>query len=311
MSKQTALRILVTGGASGIGLEASLQLAMMGHHLIVVDRNADGGESAVRRIRHEGGSAEFRQLDLGDLSRIRSFAADAVDRDQFIDVLVNNAGLLPPMERRTTRDGFELGFGVACLGHYALTGLLLPALLRSAHPRVVSVSSNSHARARLDLDDLQLEHGYYSSRAYTNSKLACLMYAFELQRRATAVGSRLISVATHPGISSTPIAAGWESEDRRSLRDRFELIGYRAAIRFLGQTAAEGARSLVYAATRADVEPGGYYGPTGFLQAGGSPGRVQSSPRAREPGAATRLWQEAERLTDVGYDAVLSAKTAP
>jgi NAD(P)-dependent dehydrogenase (short-subunit alcohol dehydrogenase family) len=295
-------RVLVTGAASGIGLETALQLSRRGDHVVVADRNAAGGEAVVRRILDAGGSAEFRELELADLSRIRRFAADELAREQPLDVLINNAGLLPPLARTTTRDGSELEFGVAYLGHFALTGLLLPALERSAQPRVVSVSSIAHARGRIRLDDLQHERRYSSSMAYSGAKLACLMFALELHRRAAAAGSRLQSVAAHPGVSRTPIAAGWEQEDRRRWWDRLELIGYRAAMRLFGQSAAAGAASLVYAATGSGVTGGGYYGPTGLGQMGGSPGLVRPSRRALDAALAARLWEASERLTTVRYD---------
>jgi NAD(P)-dependent dehydrogenase (short-subunit alcohol dehydrogenase family) len=205
------------------------------------------------------------------------------------------------MARATTRDGFELEFGVAHLGHFALTGLLLPALQRSRAPRVVSVASIAHANGRIHLDDLQSERGYSASRAYACTKLACLMFALELQRRAAAAGSRLISVAAHPGVSRTPIAAGWEQEDRRRWRDRFERLGYRLSMRFLSQSAAEGARSLVHAGSERSVIGGGYYGPTGFAQMGGPPGPVRPSRRALDAAVAARLWEASEQLTGVRY----------
>jgi NAD(P)-dependent dehydrogenase (short-subunit alcohol dehydrogenase family) len=297
-----ARRVLVTGAASGIGLETALALGRRGDHVVVADRDVAGGEVAVARIARAGGSAELRALDLSDLAAIRSFAAGERVRGEALDVLINNAGLLPPMVRSTTRDGFELVLGVAYLGHFALTGLLLPALGRSEAPRVVSVASLAHARGRIDLEDLQLEHRYLSSRAYANAKLACLMFALELHRRATAAGLDLISVAAHPGIARTPIAAGWEREGRRRLRDRFDLWGYRVSMRLFGQTAAEGARSLVFAASDPGVVGGGYYGPTGFAQMGGTPGPVEPSERALDPEVAGRLWEASERLTGVRYE---------
>jgi NAD(P)-dependent dehydrogenase (short-subunit alcohol dehydrogenase family) len=297
-----ARRVLVTGAASGIGLEAALQLAARGDHVVIADRDVAGGEAALRRIVDAGSTGEFRQLDLADLACIRAFGADELARDAPLDVLVNNAGLLPPVARATTRDGFELEFGVAYLGHFALTGLLLPALLRSARPHVVSVSSISHAYGRIDLDDLQSERRYRSALAYAATKLACLVFAFELHRRATAAGTALASVAAHPGISRTPIAAGWERENRRSLWDRLELIGYHASMRLFAQSAAEGARSLVHAATGPSVVGGGYYGPTGFAQMRGRPGPVRPNRRALDAEVAARLWEASERLTGVRYE---------
>ena len=299
-------RVLITGAASGIGLEAAVQLGARGDHIIVADRNAAGGTATAQRITESGGSAEFRALDLADQSRIRSFADDEVARGEPLDVLINNAGLLPPMERATTRDGFELMFGICHLGHFALTGLLLPALLRSERPRVVSVSSMSHSGGHIDFNDLQFERNYASARAYAGTKLACLMFALELQRRAEAAGSKLISVGAHPGVAATPIATGWKQENRRKLRDRFELIAYNVFIGLFGQTAEEGAQPLVYAATGQDVVGGGYYGPTGFKQMSGKPGRVQPAARALDAAAAARLWEESQRITGVGYGLLAS-----
>ena len=298
----------MTGAASGIGLETALALARRGDHVVVADRDLAGGEAVVRRIEEAGGRAELRELELADLSRIRAFAADELARGEALDVLINDAGLLPPMRRATTRDGFEQGLGVAYLGHFALTGLLLPALARSPRPRVVSVASIAHASGRIDLGDLQLERGYASSRAYANAKLACLVFALELHRRATAAGLGLVSVAAHPGIAKTPIAAGWEREDRRRLRDRLELWGYRLSMRLFGQTAEQGARSLVLAAADPGAVGGGYYGPTGLAQIGGAPGRVDPSPRALDEELAARLWDASERLTGVRYEMGRAAK---
>ncbi len=270
--------------------------------MIVIDRDVAGGEATVADVERAGGTAEFREIDLADLSRIRAFADDELARGEALDVLVNNAGLLPPVERAKTRDGFELVFGVAYLGHFALTGLLLPALARSAAPRVVSVASIAHGAGRIDLDDLQLERGYLSFRAYGNAKLACLMYALELDRRARAAGLPLASVAAHPGVSKTPIAAGWERESRRRLLDRFELWGYRISMRFFSQTAEEGAGSLVFAARDPSVEGGGYYGPTGFGQMRGAPGPVAARANARDAQVAADLWKVSEQITGVRYE---------
>jgi NAD(P)-dependent dehydrogenase (short-subunit alcohol dehydrogenase family) len=297
-------RVLVTGAASGIGLEAALQLAARGDHVIVADRNVAGGEAVVRRIVAAGGSAELRELDLADLGRVRDFAAREVVEGRALDVLVNNAGLLPPLVRATTKDGFELKLGVAHLGHFALTGLLLPALGRSERPRVVSVSSLAHATGRIEFDDLQCQRKYTSTIAYAQAKLACLMFALELHRRASAARSKLVSVAAHPGISKTPIAAGWEREDRRKLYDRFELFGYRMFMRLLGQSAAEGAEPLVFAASDPSVTSGGYYGPTGFRQTGGAPGPVEPSKKALDADVAKRLWDVSEQLTNVRFESL-------
>ena len=301
MTGPSTLRILITGAASGIGLEAAHQLGAQGHHIIIADRNVGGGEAVARQIVAAGGSAEARQLDLGDLALIRAFADDELGRGLPIDVLINNAGLLPPVERATTRDGFELGIGVPYFGHFALTGRLLPALLRSARPRVVSVSSLSHAGGVIDFDDLQLEHGYNWSKAYESGKLACLIFAREFNRRVEAAGGSLISVSAHPGIARTPIEANQRKADRPTFSDRLYAFSYALAMQFFGRTAAEGAKPLVYAATSPDVVGGHYYGPTGFMQAGGPTGDTQPAKVALDDSVAKRLWEVSETLTGVVY----------
>ena len=302
MAEGDARRVLVTGAASGIGLETALQLAQGGDHLVIADRDVEGGDAVVRRIADAGGSAELRALDLADLADVRRFAEAEVAAGRPLDVLVNNAGILPPMVRAETRDGFELELGIAHLGHFALTGLLLPALRRSAAPRVVSVSSIAHGSGRIDLDDLQLERGYTSSKSYGATKLACLMFALELHRRASAAGSPIVSVAAHPGISKTPIAAGWESEGRRKLWDRLELLGYRLSMRLFAQTAEEGARSIVFAVNDPSAVGGAFCGPTGIGQMGGPPGVVAPRPHALDADVAAGLWEASERLTGVRFD---------
>ncbi len=294
-------RVLVTGAASGLGRETALELARRGDHVIVADRNVAGGETIVAAIRGAGGTAEFRELDLADLARIRAFAADEVARGLPLDVAVNNAGLLPPAVRATTRDGFEMVFGVAHLGHFALTALLLPAFLRSARPRVVSIASIAHAQSHIVLGDLNYERDYNAATAYARAKLACLMFAIELDRRARAAGSRLVSVAAHPGIATTPIAAGWQREERRKLRDRLDLVGYHLSMRLFGRSAAEGARSLVYAASEPHVVGGGYYGPTRMGQISGPPGRVRPHRQAMDPDVAAALWEKSEQLTGARF----------
>jgi protochlorophyllide reductase len=180
----------------------------------------------------------------------------------------------------------------------------MPALKRARRARVVSIASIAHARGRIELEDLQSERGYQSYKTYCATKLACLMFALELHRRATSAGSDLVSVAAHPGVSITPIAAGWEREDRRKLRDRLERIGYRISMRFFAQTAAEGARSLVHAASAPDVAGGGYYGPTGLGQMGGLPGLVKPKRHALDAAVAAQLWERSEQLTGVRYEAL-------
>lgn len=297
---------LITGGASGLGFETAQALAHKGYAVLIADRNVEAAEHAVRRIAASGaaGTATSAALDLGDLAAIRRFAAAYVALGTPLDVLVNNAGLLPPLRRATTRDGFELKFGVSHLGHFALTDGLLPALLRSRTARVVSVSSIVQATGKINFDDLQAEHSYLSSRAYSQTKLASLIFALELQRRAEAAGLPLISVAAHPGISRTGIGDVRRSEARRSLLDWLDGIAFQIAMRCFGQTPAQGALPIIHAATAPDVRGGEFYGPDGFQQFRGAPKIVPPSAAARDRQIATRLWSVSETLTGATYHAL-------
>ncbi|MFC4250779.1 oxidoreductase [Sinimarinibacterium flocculans] len=298
-------RALITGGAGGLGFETARGLAQNGYAVVIADRNVEGGKAAVQRLRAEtGAEVDFCALDLGDLAAIRTFAAGF---DGPLDVLVNNAGLLPPLRRATTRDGFELKFGVSHLGHFALTAGLLPRLLRSPAPRVVSVSSIVQSSGRIDFDDLQAERDYLSSRSYAQTKLACLIFALELQRRSEAASAPLISVAAHPGISRTGIGDGRRSERRSSLTDWLEGVAFQIAMRGFGQAPAQGALPIIHAASADEVRGADFFGPDGFMQFRGRPTRVQPSAAARDPAIAKRLWEVSERLTGCDYAAAFAS----
>jgi len=296
--------VLVTGAASGLGYETALRLASSGARVLIADRNVVGGREAERRLRaaSDDTAARFLPLDLADLSAIATFADRLLAEEPVLDLLINNAGLLPPLRRRTTIDGFELGMGVSFIGHYALTGHLLPALLRApGAARVVTVSSVAHGSARLNPDDLDAQRRYDPSQAYADAKLACLLFAQELQRHAQSGGFALQSVAAHPGIARTPIARSWDGQSPRGLRDRVAAWALWSSMHALGQSAAAGADSIVYAATQTDVDGGAFYGPGGFGQFSGAPRRVQPKKPAREAGLARRLWSVAETRTGVVY----------
>lgn len=303
MSEATR-RALITGGASGLGFETAQALAQKGYAVLIADRNVEAAEHAVRRIADSGtsGGVTFAELDLGDLAAIRRFATAQVALGAPLDGLVNNAGLLPPLRRATTRDGFELKFGVSHLGHFALTDGLLPLLLRSPTARVVSVSSIVQASGRIDFDDLQAERRYLSSRAYSQTKLACLIFALELQRRADAAGVPLISVAAHPGISRTGLGDVRRHERRRSLLDWLDGVAFQIAMRGFGQTPQQGALPIIHAATADDVRGGEFYGPDGFQQFRGAPTRVQPGAAALDRQTATRLWSVSSALTGATYE---------
>lgn len=291
----------MTGAASGLGFETAAALARRGASVILADRNVSGGEAAARSIQAHAGSVEFRALDLADLAAIRAFASALEREGRALDLLINVAGILPPLQRAITRDGFELKFGINYLGHFALTGLLLPALQRSPTPRVVSVSSIVARYARIDFADLQAERSYDPQRAYRQAKLACLVFALELHRRAQNAGMRLTSVAAHPGIARTAIARSRDGQRRATLRDHAEDVALAIAMKVFGQSADRGAMPLIRAATAPDVRGGDFYGPSGFGQFAGNPVRVEPAAVALDAETGTRLWLASEELTGVRY----------
>lgn len=303
---QTGCRAIITGSNSGIGYPTALELARRGATVVIASRSAEKGTAAVARINREVGQprAEFSQLDLASLSSVRDFAARELARNAPLDLLINNAGVYSPPKRRETADGFELQFGTNVLGHFALTGLLLPALERAAAshpgqpPRIVTVASIAHKRARLHLENLQFQGNYQPTAAYAQTKLANLMLALELTRRLRVIGSRILSIATHPGVANTnlflrPEAPAFESTVR-------SLVGHLIGI-FLNSD-VQGALPTLFAATSPEATDGSYYGPQGLAEArGGDVGPARIAPQARDEAAARRLWSIAEDLTGVRY----------
>jgi NAD(P)-dependent dehydrogenase (short-subunit alcohol dehydrogenase family) len=299
----TGKRALVTGAASGLGYETAAGLAMRGAQVLLADINKEGGRAAIERIRARTPQAdvEFHALDLADLASIRGFAGALNAGNRPLDILVNNAGILPPLQRRTTKDGFELKFGINVLGHFALTGLLLPSLLKSAAPRVVWVSSLVHRHAQLDFGDLNAERSYAPQRAYNQAKLACLMLALELQARAQAAGIRLSALAAHPGVARTAIGDSRKGQKRRGIADRLTDFAFWIAMNVFSQPQDRGALPILYAAAATGAVSGGFYGPDGFGEMRGMPTRVRPSAPALDPGQRGRLWTDCERLTGVRY----------
>ncbi len=278
---------VVTGANSGIGLEAARELARAGAQVVLASRNVAKGESAAAEI---GDGARFEQLDLASLDSVRAFA-DKVSGP--IDVLVNNAGVMAP-PHRLTADGFESQIGTNHLGHFALTGLLLPKLLAAPQPRVVTLSSGAHLIGTIHFDDLQGERRYNNWLWYGQSKLANLMFALELDRRARAAGSKLISAAAHPGYAATNLQfagpAAWYEKGIMGLTNRV-----------VAQSAQMGALPTLYAATKPDLAGGSFVGPDGFLQQRGYPHLVTAKKSAYDEDVARRLWEVSEELTGVRY----------
>jgi NAD(P)-dependent dehydrogenase (short-subunit alcohol dehydrogenase family) len=273
---------VVTGGNSGIGLVAARELGRAGARVVLAVRDPARGERAAATI---SGGAEVRPLDLADLSSVRAFAAAWEDD---ADVLINNAGVMATPERRT-KDGFELQIGTNHLGHFALTNLLLPRIT----DRVVTISSFGHRGGRIRLDDLNWERGGYQRwPAYSQSKLANLLFTLELQRRLTEAGSSVRAVAAHPGWAATNLQGHTENR----LQDALLAI----ANRFWAQSEEMGALPTLYAATE-DIPGGSYIGPDGWQEQRGHPRRVGRSGAAKDEQTARALWDLSERLTRTSF----------
>ncbi len=293
LSGRTAV---VTGATSGIGYEAALALAAHGAETTLAVRDNARGQACATRIRnaHRGAKVNVSVLDLASLASVRAFAERTIADTPKIDLLLNNAGLGLQSKRAVTVDGFERQFGTNHLGHFALTGLLVPALLAGPSPRVVTISSVAHRRGKIDFDDLQTERPYDGRKAYGQSKLANLMFALELDRRAREAVSRLMSVAAHPGVSSTGFIAA------TGMPGMMVSVAT-LAIGVLGQNAARGALPGLYAATMPDVTSGQYWGPDGLLEVRGNPALAQVSTHAQDRAVWARLWTESENLTGVVF----------
>lgn len=295
-------RALITGGAAGLGLQTARGLARAGFDLILADRNSGAGEAAQLTLAAEfpALTIDFRELDLGNLAAIADFADRLGKESAPLDRLINNAGIFPPHQHRETSDGLELCFGVGFLGHFALTAALLPSLLRAEAPRVISVTSIAHAHARLPLDAPDSTASYDATRAYAATKLACLVFAQELQRRADAADLNLLSLAAHPGIARTRIGQHANNPAQR-LRDRLVELATRIAMGWFGQSAAQGAEPILGAALWPELRGGELLGPTGFCQWRGAPGIVSPHQRTLARADADALWQLAERGTGVDF----------
>ncbi|MEU5898263.1 MULTISPECIES: oxidoreductase [Streptomyces] len=297
---QSGRTAVVTGANSGIGYVTARELARRGARTVLACRSEERGGAAVGRLLSEvpGAHAEFRALDLGDLASVRRFA-DEFDGAR-LDLLINNAGVMALPYRRTA-DGFETQFGVNHLGHYALTGLLLPRLMEAPGARVVTVSSGLHALADIDIGDLSSERHYRRWVAYARSKTANLLFTHELARRLAATGADTVAAAAHPGYASTNLqSAGPRIEGRRGV-ERFMELGNR----LVAQSAAAGALPTLYAATAHGVRPDAFIGP-GPLGWRGAPTRSWRAKWTRNDVAGERLWAASEGLTGVRYEGLKS-----
>ena len=294
---QSGKLALVTGATGGLGYETALELARAGAEVLLTGRNEQKGSVAVERITRAVPSAKvrFESLDLASLASVRAFATRMIANGRPLDLLVNNAGVMDLPGRRLSEDGFELQFGTNHLGHFALTGLLLPLLRLARAPRVVNVSSLAHRGGRIDFGNLQGERKYRSWPAYQQSKLANLLFTFELQRRSDAGGWGLMSNAAHPGYARTDLIPNGPGSGgvKGTL---MKLSGL-----FMSHSAADGALPQLFAATSPAATAGGYYGPDGFYELKGSVAPAKVFPQAKEEAVARKLWEVSEHLTGVQW----------
>lgn len=300
---QSGRTAVVTGANSGLGYVTARELARKGARVVLACRSETRGREAVRRLCEEVpyAQAELRRLELGDLASVREFA-DALPYDR-LDLLVNNAGVMA-MPYGTTADGFETQFGVNHLGHFALTGLLLPALLAAPDrpagaTRIVTVSSMVHLLGNIDPDDLNSERKYRRWIAYGRTKTANLLFTHELARRLTAAGSEVVAAAAHPGYAATNLQTAGPRAEGRRVAERLMALGNRV----LAQPAEAGALPALYAATAPGVRPDSFTGPS-LAMWRGAPAPSRRAPWTLDDRAGERLWAASEQLTGVSCEAL-------
>ncbi len=290
-------RTAVVTGTGGLGYEDALALARAGADVIIAGRNPGKGAEAVARIRAEvpAATVSFEQLDLASLDSVETFASRLKRSRDRLDLLINNAGVMVPPQRQETADGFELQFGTNYLGHFALTAHLLPLLRQGNAPRVVSLSSVAARQGKIDFGDLQSRTNYNAMAAYSQSKIACLMFAFELQRRSEAGNWGVTSIGAHPGVARTELLNNGPGE--RSLEGRM-----RSLLWFLFQPVWQGALPTLYAATAPEAKGGAYYGPHALSETRGYPTLAKVPPQATDAAVAERLWSLSEELAGVRFE---------
>lgn len=287
---------VVTGANSGLGLVTARELARAGASVVLACRSAGKGDRAALAIRAAVPAADVsvRELDLADLASVRGFATRLAAQIDRLDLLIANAGVMAP-PRRITTDGFESQLATNHLGHFALGGLLLGKLLAAPAPRVVTVSSAAHRIGTIDFEDLQGERRYNNWRAYGQSKLANLLFCFELARRASAAGTSLRSVAAHPGYAATNLQfagpAAWHERAMMAVANKV-----------LAQSAEMGALPTLYAASAPDLPSGSFAGPGGLAEGRGYPRIVTAAGKAYDEQAQMALWEVSEQLTGVRYE---------
>jgi NAD(P)-dependent dehydrogenase (short-subunit alcohol dehydrogenase family) len=297
---QAGKTILITGANAGLGFEDAKFFARKGAHVIMACRDLEKASQAMNAIiaEYPASSLEIVPLDLADFTSIDACAAQILESHSTLDVLINNAGVVESLldTHQKTAQGFELSFGVNHLGHFKLTAHMLPLLFKSISARIVVLSSLSHRFGKIQFDDLNIEKNYTSLKAYSQSKLANLLFVFELQMKLSNAGKGILAVASHPGWADThPNSGKWNWQRK-----------------MLVQSPLIGTLSTIYAAAANDVVGGAYYGPGGgmemfFIPGRGFPKRIKPSKSAKDPALATKLWSVSEELTNTYYDPILRA----
>jgi NAD(P)-dependent dehydrogenase (short-subunit alcohol dehydrogenase family) len=299
LADQSGRTAVVTGANAGIGLETARVLAAHGATVVLACRDVAKGETAADRIAAETTIERDRlrivRLDLASLASVRAAADEILASCPRLDLLVNNAGVMAiPFAR--SEDGIELTFAVNHLGHFALTGLLLERMLDTPGSRVVTVSSVAHRRGKLDLETLDSDEGYTPGSAYARSKLANLLFAYELQRRLNAACAETVSLAAHPGIARTELYRTSSGFERTLLSPRLRALTF-----WLAQSAEDGAVPTLRAALDPEARGGEYYGPDGRREYTGRPVWVDSVPSSHDRSAQEQLWRLSEELSGIAY----------
>jgi NAD(P)-dependent dehydrogenase (short-subunit alcohol dehydrogenase family) len=299
----TGKRAIVTGANSGLGYELTRRLAMAGAAVTLAVRDRTKGDAAIAQLTTGIPDARLsvRLIDLTSLASVQAFADSMLRDGHPVDILINNAGIMMPPRREFTPDGFELQFEANYLGHFALTGRLLPLLRKAGTSRVVNLSSIYARAGRLDWDDLQSEKSYRPGRAYGLSKLAMLMFARELDRRSVASGWGILAAAAHPGatITNLQVSGPLRGYKPDGMRARVNRLQYR--VPGLYQNADQGILPALFAATSPNAVGGNYYGPSGFQEVTGGPAPAKIPARARNDADNARLWQVSEQLCGVAF----------
>lgn len=289
-------RTAVVTGTGGLGFEDALALARAGAEVIIAGRNPAKGAEAVAKVLADTPLAHvrFEAVDLASLASVAAFAERLKGQMDGLDILINNAGVMRPPQRLETEDGFEIQLGVNYLSHFALTARLMPLLTKGDRARVVTLSSIAARHGAMDFDDLNARRTYDPMPVYARSKLACLMFALELQRRSEAAGWGVTSLAAHPGLARTDLL--------HNAPGRGSPVGrLRSLLWFMFQPAAQGALPTLFAATAPGAEGGGYYGPDGLAEVRGHPGPSRIPPAAADRTDTARLWEVSEGLVDLSF----------